>query len=197
MANKTGRHIPSRADFVTFGNAIFGGVAISILTWRPHERTLAAVMLLVAAAFGCDLLDGMLARKYGSSAWGVGIDACADAISFGLAPSTAILSWSYGDPFGWPIAGLYGASVIIRLWRFTSAPPAKNFSGMPSPIGALLALSVVLVISPGWVAFVSLLCIAGLMVSTIQFPKLTGRWSIALLAAVWLIAMIGAGILAA
>lgn len=187
----------SIADFVTFGNAALGILAILSLTQGPGERTLAIAMLLVITAAGCDLLDGMLARKFGSSPWGIGFDACADAISFGFAPAGAILLWSHNNAFGWAPAGCMAVAVVVRLLRFVRTRPAKHFQGMPSPFGALTVYSLLLMTPPVWWSTLPLFFVAALMISEIPFPKPTGRSSVILLFSLWLAAIAGAGILAA
>ncbi|MEO7196228.1 MAG: phosphatidylcholine/phosphatidylserine synthase [Pseudonocardiaceae bacterium] len=110
-----------------------------------------------------DSLDGRLARLLdATSRIGAELDSLADCVSFGVAPAIVLFIWAlHGTPVGWPVALVFAVCVVLRLARFntllddTEAPPfAKEFFvGIPSPMGALLALlplTVFLQFGPGW-----------------------------------------------
>ncbi|MGH3857015.1 MAG: CDP-alcohol phosphatidyltransferase family protein, partial [Pseudonocardiaceae bacterium] len=110
-----------------------------------------------------DSLDGRLARLLdATSRIGAELDSLADCVSFGVAPAIVLFIWALrGTPVGWPVALVFAVCVVLRLARFntllddTEAPPfAKEFFvGIPSPMGALLALlplTVFLQFGPGW-----------------------------------------------
>ena len=71
-------------------------------------------------------------------------------MSFGIAPAFIIYFWElnkYGK-LGWAITLIYSVCCVLRLARFnlTKFEPEENwkqnyFEGVPSPIGALLILS--------------------------------------------------------
>ncbi|MGH3833766.1 MAG: CDP-alcohol phosphatidyltransferase family protein, partial [Pseudonocardiaceae bacterium] len=110
-----------------------------------------------------DSLDGRLARLLdATSRIGAELDSLADCVSFGVAPAIVLFIWALrGTPVGWPVALVFAVCVVLRLARFntllddTEAPPfAKEFFvGIPSPMGALLALlplTVFLQFGSGW-----------------------------------------------
>ena len=110
-----------------------------------------------------DALDGRLARLLdATSRIGAELDSLADCVSFGVAPAVVLFIWTLrSTPVGWPVALVFAVCVVLRLARFntlldgTEAPPfAKEFFvGIPSPMGALLAvlpLTVFLQFGRGW-----------------------------------------------
>lgn len=75
----------SLADGVTVANAAIGFLAIVAATVEP---SLSARLILVGAI--ADGLDGVVARKFGSSAAGHYLDALADVATFAVAPAMLI-----------------------------------------------------------------------------------------------------------
>ena len=109
-----------------------------------------AVILITLAAI-LDALDGRIARLIkGTSDFGKELDSLTDFVSFGIAPAFILYFWelnSYGK-LGWAITLIYSVCCVLRLARFnlTKFKPEENwkqnyFEGIPSPIGALLILS--------------------------------------------------------
>ena len=109
-----------------------------------------AVIFITLAAI-LDALDGRIARLIkGTSEFGKELDSLTDFVSFGIAPAFIIYFWElnkYGK-LGWAITLIYSVCCVLRLARFnlTKLKPEENwkqnyFEGVPSPIGALLILS--------------------------------------------------------
>ena len=109
-----------------------------------------AVIFIILAAI-LDALDGRIARLIkGTSEFGKELDSLTDFVSFGIAPAFIIYFWElnkYGK-LGWAITLIYSVCCVLRLARFnlTKLKPEENwkqnyFEGVPSPIGALLILS--------------------------------------------------------
>ena len=109
-----------------------------------------AVIFITLAAI-LDALDGRIARLIkGTSDFGKELDSLTDFVSFGIAPAFIIYFWklnNYGK-LGWAITLIYSVCCVLRLARFnltkfTSDESWKQnyFEGVPSPIGALLILS--------------------------------------------------------
>ena len=109
-----------------------------------------AVIFITLAAI-LDALDGRIARLIkGTSEFGKELDSLTDFVSFGIAPAFIIYFWElnkYGK-LGWAITLIYSVCCVLRLARFnlTKFEPEENwkqnyFEGVPSPIGALLILS--------------------------------------------------------
>jgi CDP-diacylglycerol--serine O-phosphatidyltransferase len=118
-----------------------------------------SLLLLLMAAFA-DLLDGAVARIIrAESEFGFMFDSLADAVSFGVAPSVLLLkglSLEQGTGlsfFAIVAAMLYSICGILRLVRFNvkvtkakgnleeEAAEKKNFTGLPIPAAALMAVS--------------------------------------------------------
>ncbi len=109
-----------------------------------------AVIFITLAAI-LDALDGRIARLIkGTSDFGKELDSLTDFVSFGIAPAFIIYFWElnkYGK-LGWAITLIYSVCCVLRLARFnlTKFKPEEYwkqnyFEGVPSPIGALLILS--------------------------------------------------------
>ena len=109
-----------------------------------------AVIFITLAAI-LDALDGRIARLIkGTSEFGKELDSLTDFVSFGIAPAFIIYFWElnkYGK-IGWAITLIYSVCCVLRLARFnlTKLKPEESwkqnyFEGVPSPIGALLILS--------------------------------------------------------
>ena len=109
-----------------------------------------AVIFITLAAI-LDALDGRIARLIkGTSEFGKELDSLTDFVSFGIAPAFIIYFWElnkYGK-LGWAITLIYSVCCVLRLARFnlTQFKPEESwkqnyFEGVPSPIGALLILS--------------------------------------------------------
>ncbi len=141
--------------FVIFKMALLppGGVT--------YDQVLAAVLVLILAAF-LDLLDGALARAMKvESEFGRVFDSLADAVSFGVAPAVVVLKTLYIEPKSLMTfclttgAMIYAISGVLRLVRYTVARPVvadtaeesaqkSNFTGLPIPASAVLATSTTL-----------------------------------------------------
>jgi CDP-diacylglycerol--serine O-phosphatidyltransferase len=138
------------ANSFTLANFLCGIAAI-VLAWQ-QKFILSLVLIFFGQFF--DLFDGRMARKYGSTKRGPVFDDLADATSFGLAVGCIIYfclanheelvpSWA-----AMIIAGLFVVCLIYRLYRFlhpTKDMPSGIFQGLPSPAGAMLAGSAVLI----------------------------------------------------
>ncbi len=109
-----------------------------------------AVVAIVVAAF-MDAFDGAAARLLNAqSKIGAELDSLSDFISFGVAPALVVFLWTlnHWPKWGWAIALVFAMSVALRLARFNIAteekdpndPMTKYFTGVPSPLGAGLAI---------------------------------------------------------
>lgn len=132
----------------TLSNLAFGFFAIILAC---DKRFTAACWCIVLAMF-MDLLDGAVARLVkGESQFGIEIDSLADMVSFGAAPAVIIYFFTLKDYgfYGYPIAFFYVLCSAVRLARFNvishSGQASKHyFSGLPTPAGAGLIVSFVL-----------------------------------------------------
>lgn len=137
------------ANSFTLANFLCGLGAI----WYAFRDEIILSFVLIFLGQFFDLFDGRMARKYGSTKRGAFFDDIADGTSFGLAigcliyfclarPDTGIPSW-----IALAVAIFYVACLIYRLYRFlhpTKVMPRGVFQGLPSPAGALLAGSCVI-----------------------------------------------------
>ncbi len=167
--------------------AMFAGfyaIVAGFLGYFAH----AAVAVFIAALL--DGMDGRIARLTGTqSEFGVQYDSLSDMVSFGLAPSLVLYTWSlqylrdYGPVWskvGWCAAFLYTACAALRLARFNTqvgVADKRYFQGLASPAAAGLCMSFVwtmhnLGIEGQWLCFFTpiLAAIAGLlMVSRVRY----------------------------
>ncbi len=153
---------------------------------------LAVIAIIVAAIF--DALDGRVARRLGvTSQFGAELDSLSDFLCFGVAPALVLYlaSLKYGGALGWVVTLMFPICSALRLARFNTGllsdtpPPAwtgSYFTGVPAPMGALLALIPLLIsfeIDDTWprhplLVGIVLLTVGGLMVSrlpTFSFKK--------------------------
>lgn len=167
--------------------AMFAGF-YAIVAGFLGSFTDAAIAVFVAALL--DGMDGRVARLTGTqSEFGVQYDSLSDLISFGLAPSLVMYTWSlqylrdFGPVWskvGWCAAFLYTACAALRLARFNTqvgVADKRYFQGLASPAAAGLCMSFVwameyLHIEGQWLCFFTpiLIVIAGLlMVSRVRY----------------------------
>lgn len=89
--------------------------------------------------FGCDFLDGYLARKKNqTSAFGERLDSLSDLVTFGMAPMffalSARIEWEVGLISA---CCLYLVCGAVRLARYDPESQGKMFKGMPIPVAGL------------------------------------------------------------
>ncbi len=101
---------------------------------------LAAVAIFIAMLL--DSLDGRVARLTNTQTeFGKEYDSLSDIVSFGLAPSLVLYSWSLYSlgKLGWLVSFLYTAAVALRLARFNVQAEhldKRYFQGLPCPAAA-------------------------------------------------------------
>lgn len=131
------------ADSLSFANALCGVGSIYFAT--QGEVPICLVLLLTGAAF--DGLDGAAARKWGGTWFGVYSDDIADGINYSIAPGVA-LAYGIGGKEGIGVGVTFSVLTISRLVFFTlnkSGSDPNYFAGVPSTIGAIVALCSLLV----------------------------------------------------
>ncbi|MEO6689772.1 MAG: CDP-diacylglycerol--serine O-phosphatidyltransferase [Dokdonella sp.] len=151
-ARKPPRGIYLLPNLLTTG-AMFAGY-FAIVSAIGGRYTDAAIAVFVAAIL--DGLDGRVARLTGTqSDFGVQYDSLSDLVSFGLAPSLVLYTWSlsalktYGSGWGklgWAAAFIYAACAALRLARFNTqvgVADKRYFQGLASPAAAALCMSFV------------------------------------------------------
>jgi CDP-diacylglycerol--serine O-phosphatidyltransferase len=160
---------------------------LSIFLSMREKYDLAAFAIL--AAIVCDLLDGTVARITKSvSEFGKELDSLCDLVSFGVAPAVLIYHdyWREEQMAGSPegrtgsiIAIVFVILGALRLARYNvfQAGQRESFTGLPIPAAGGTIASFVLFANywdinvAFWVLGPLTLALAGLMVSTVRYPK--------------------------
>src|SRR6195256_2891159 len=147
MRRRRFRPIPVRMlvpNFITLLAICAGLTAIRLSTEGRMEL---AVYAIVFAAG----LDGRVARMIkGQSKFGAELDSLADFVNFGVAPGLILYFWQLHElgNGGWIAAMVFAISGGLRLARFNAtmddpnkpAFAANYFTGVPAPMGAILAM---------------------------------------------------------
>jgi CDP-diacylglycerol--serine O-phosphatidyltransferase len=185
---------------VTFTGLFFGLIS---LAWTPNHPYAAGIAILLACT--CDLMDGRVARwTKTESAFGLQMDSLADIINCGVAPAFLVHYWSlHGMMIGRFDLSLlfvffFVACAAGRLARFNvdaeknvprdnlssndNPTPPPAFSGIPTPVGAMLICTAVMTYHETGLLFLKrvafmgpyVLVIALLMISTIPFRSFKG-----------------------
>jgi CDP-diacylglycerol--serine O-phosphatidyltransferase len=172
------------ADAVTVANAGLGFVAAVAAT---VDTGLAARVILLAAI--ADALDGVVARRVGSTPAGAYLDSLADVASFGVAPALLVACTAKGE---WPLSptgtttgtalavagiglpALFVAMAVVRLGLYTAYDTdASETQGVQTTLAATVLAAGVLAGFDDPVLLVPLtLILAVLMVTTITYPDL-------------------------
>jgi CDP-diacylglycerol--serine O-phosphatidyltransferase len=173
-----GRGIFLLPAFLTIGN-LFSGFFSLILTLDQRYPE-AAYAIFVAMVM--DMLDGRVARLVkATSQFGVEFDSLADVVSFCVAPAFLLYAFALADM---PRAAWFGTALFLicgalRLARFnvsTGTVDKRFFVGLPTPAGAAVVASTVILLNgtdlSRW-ELVALACgsyvVALLMVSTFRY----------------------------
>ncbi len=183
---------PRPADLVTVANGICGFLALAVaggLLFAPatpaddglDHDTLVTCLLLYAIAMVCDIADGPVARRFGSSGLGPSLDTICDTISFGLLPAILVIGVTR-DSAGAAVVVVavcaYVCAMMLRLARFAVAEAAaaerpagrREFRGMPSPVGGNCVLALAVLAPPAGVCAAIAALVAILLVTDFPFP---------------------------
>lgn len=166
-------------------SALFAGFYAVIAAYQSEFET-AAIAILVAMVL--DGFDGRVARMTNTTtAFGAEYDSMADMVSFGLAPSFLMYTWSLESltaetwgQLGWVVAFVYCACCGLRLARFNVAigtADKRFFQGLACPAAAATLASFVWVninfgnegSSVVVLSLVATLLTGGLMVSSFAY----------------------------
>jgi len=154
MPARTPRHrgIYLLPNLFTTG-AMFAGF-FAIIASIGGRYTDAAIAVFIAAIL--DGMDGRVARMTGTqSEFGVQYDSLSDLVSFGLAPSLVMYTWSLSalrefgplwGKLGFAAAFIYAACAALRLARFNTQVGVADkayFQGLASPAAAAVCMSLV------------------------------------------------------
>jgi len=167
------------ANLVTMANITAGLMATYFIT--QNQFIYAVILAWMGGAF--DIIDGKIARKYGlSNEFGIQLDSFADFLSFVLVPTFFIFQSVYASLTGVSlvlasIASIYYViSGLRRLIQFNidadAGEVSKYFTGVPTPLGAIL-LWIVWLVSGfiSWIAVLALMVVIGVLLnSKVKIP---------------------------
>ena len=136
------------------------GVCIGLTSIKfAIDGKFAIAIIAILFAGLMDALDGRIARLIkGTSKMGKELDSLGDVISFGVAPALIMYFWNlqYLEKLGWFVCLIYVICVALRLARFNinseEEPSWKDnfFEGVPSPAGAILLLTPLIISLSGF-----------------------------------------------
>lgn len=167
------------ANLVTMANITAGLMATYFIT--QNEFLYAVILAWMGGAF--DIIDGKIARKYAlSNEFGIQLDSFADFLSFVLVPTFFIFQSVYAELSGFSMMLASAASIyyvisgLRRLIQFNidadAGEVAKYFTGVPTPLGAIL-LWIVWLISGfiSWMVVLALMVVIGVLLnSKVKIP---------------------------
>jgi CDP-diacylglycerol--serine O-phosphatidyltransferase len=131
------------SNLLTYGSLAAGILAIA----AALQSSAAGAGAWLALAALLDTFDGRFARRFERSAdqqaIGAQLDSLTDAVVFGLAPVIAIAILLALDrhalPLAWWMAAIvYAGSALTRLAHFNVAHESGGFTGLPTPVAALV-----------------------------------------------------------
>lgn len=167
------------ADWVTVANAALGFLATAVAL---VDVSLAARLILLAAI--TDALDGIVARRRGSTPAGAYLDSLADVASFGVAPAmvvsaVVIETWlpqglSLALVGGLVVPAVFVAMAVARLGMYTAYDTESNETkGVQTTLAAtIIAATILAGYSSVWLLTALIGLLALLMVTTITYPDL-------------------------
>jgi CDP-diacylglycerol--serine O-phosphatidyltransferase len=179
---------PSLADLITIAHGLCGFLAVVLLAGRLNpdaqgDRVTVAdlrlVAALVAAGAVLDLLDGPVARRFGSSGLGDRLDGICDTVTFGVAPAVVIAaSGSSRSRLAYSCliaaGAVYLVAMILRLVRSEMTSPEvlkRGFQGLPSAPAAGTALGLVALNASPAVTCLLVAMLALLVVGSFYYPR--------------------------
>ena len=133
-------------------------VGLSSINFALNQRYEIAIIAILFAAI-IDGLDGRIARLIrGTSKVGKELDSLTDVISFGVAPAFIMYFWTLNTlgKIGWLLSLIYVVCVALRLARFNISSGGdvswkdNFFQGVPSPAGAILLLTPLIISLSGF-----------------------------------------------
>lgn len=141
--------------------------------WCALNNRIGTGVLLIFVAMAFDIIDGAVARKLGvTSKFGKYFDTAADLVSFGVGPAFLVAAVNDFSPLSIGLGALYFIATCIRLYdygRSKDITPAGFFRGVPSPAGAWLVVSSVLLGEP-------VICLLVLVIAALLMCLFKTHW---------------------
>ena len=146
------------ANLFTMVNIASGLTAVYFISQQQFFN--AILFAWIGGAF--DIFDGKIARKYAlSNAFGIQLDSFADFLSFVLVPVFLIFQAVYASQPGFELLSAAAVSIyyvisgLRRLIQFNiqaeEGEVEKYFTGVPTPLGAILLWLVYLAAAYGFI----------------------------------------------
>lgn len=161
-------------------SSLFAAFYAIVASLKGHFE---AAVIAIFVGMIADGLDGRIARLTNTeTAFGAEYDSLSDMVTFGVAPSILIYTWTlqFQGKLGWLIAFIYTAAVALRLARFNTQlnkADKRYFQGLACPAAAAFLASWVSVCSQyelhwqviPWITMLLAFLSALLMVSNIRY----------------------------
>ena len=169
------------ANLFTMVNIASGLIAVYFIS--KSDFFPAVVFAWIGGAF--DIFDGKIARKYGlSNEFGIQLDSFADFLSFVLVPVFLIFQAVYSGLQGIALVAAAAISIyyvisgLRRLIQFNinaeEGQVSKYFTGVPTPLGAILLWLVYLTnaydFTPAFFVMGAMILIGWLLNSRVRVP---------------------------
>lgn len=132
-------------------------VGMTSIKFSLESNWQAAVICIIIAAL-LDALDGRLARMLNTTSnFGAELDSLCDFVNFGVSPGILFYLWSITVTkvklLSWGVVIIFTVCAAIRLARFNTAISTKQrnnfdkyfFTGVPAPVGAMMAILPVII----------------------------------------------------
>ncbi len=184
-------HLVDAANLLTLAGLLSSVLAIVFAVRGEFEA--AGVGLVFAFIF--DVLDGPVAKRLASRSatdrgFGANLDSLADMVSAGGALGLVLLAFGEFNGVYVPGAFALGAAAALRLSYFNVHgldESSGRYTGLPTDMAVIAFAAIMLLDEPlsresfRATLYVGAIAIAGMMVSQLAIPKLTGRWYLILI----------------
>lgn len=172
----------SIADVISLINACFGFLAVLILfsdIFPSDEIRIRLSFSFILLALLADGLDGIIARRTRTGELGEYLEAMADMISLGIAPSVFVYTmyhdvisrYIYYQSYIVVVLIVFLSLSIIRLASFHIMKEEKFFVGLPASAGTIFILILAFLEIEFIYMLLFIVIISFAMISNIRFPK--------------------------
>lgn len=184
-------HLADAANLLTLTGLAVSILAITLAIRGQH----AGAAICLVGSFVFDVIDGPVAKRtpgrtHEQGAFGANLDSLADMVSAGAALGVVIVSYGHFRVAYVPVAVLLAMATALRLSYFNVHgldSASGTYTGLPTDLAIITFVALMLLDGPLGPADVRVALsvggavLAGLMVSALRIPKLTGRWFVALI----------------
>jgi len=169
----------SYADLLSIINALLGFLAILVLFVDSLEMRIHISLSLILLGLVIDGLDGIVARKFGSSKLGEYLESMADMTTLSIAPAVFVfhvyLEAVSGDVYRYIYLllalAIFLSFAIIRLASFHIMKEDKFFIGLPASASTVILLTLAYFEVDFILILPAVVIIGAFMASDVRFPK--------------------------